>query len=418
MSVVEMTKAGVGDDAAPSGAPPAAGRKFTIPVWVNNEESGKAIVTFDILDAGGSSVDNSYATVSLWINLATVWTQIGSSKVINRGTRAIFVFGDLPGDCEATLRFESITGGGAASVKMYVQVEAGELHWPLDTQGIPKVSTTAAALPAGAATEAKQDTGNTSLASIDGKFTTLNAKDFATETTLAALSAKLPAAAAPADAESTATATTALRARETVYNGTTWDRIRGSLAGVTAAVVATWTGFLHVLGFGRYVAARPTLADGEGSHLHMNTRGDITVQEMFPPDYEDNDNDVAWVSARATNTATGAWTNYHSGTTKVGTVGLSVKAIGGRVRRIGGCHDTGGAAVVYLCLVDKASAPTANDPVICALPIAAGASALANFEFGPEGIYLPTGIAIAFSSTHEKITLIGASDCSAWVTYY
>lgn len=34
--------------------------------------------------------------------------------------------------------------------------------------------------PTGAATEAKQDTGNASLSSIDGKFTTLNAKDFAT----------------------------------------------------------------------------------------------------------------------------------------------------------------------------------------------------------------------------------------------
>ncbi len=43
------------------------------------------------------------------------------------------------------------------------------------------------------ATSAKQDTGNTSLSSIDGKLTTLNAKDFATETTLAAMSAKLPA---------------------------------------------------------------------------------------------------------------------------------------------------------------------------------------------------------------------------------
>lgn len=41
------------------------------------------------------------------------------------------------------------------------------------------------------ATSAKQDTGNTSLSSIDGKFTTLNAKDFATQTTLAAIDTKL-----------------------------------------------------------------------------------------------------------------------------------------------------------------------------------------------------------------------------------
>ena len=55
------------------------------------------------------------------------------------------------------------------------------------------VSLAALPLPTGGATEAKQDTGNTSLSSIDGKFTTLNAKDFATETTLSAMSAKLPA---------------------------------------------------------------------------------------------------------------------------------------------------------------------------------------------------------------------------------
>lgn len=46
--------------------------------------------------------------------------------------------------------------------------------------GEVNVITTSAALPTGAATEAKQDTGNSSLSSIDGKFTTLNAKDFAT----------------------------------------------------------------------------------------------------------------------------------------------------------------------------------------------------------------------------------------------
>lgn len=41
------------------------------------------------------------------------------------------------------------------------------------------------------ATSAKQDTGNTSLSSIDGKLTDLNAKDFSTQTTLAAFYAAL-----------------------------------------------------------------------------------------------------------------------------------------------------------------------------------------------------------------------------------
>jgi hypothetical protein len=42
------------------------------------------------------------------------------------------------------------------------------------------ISAASLPLPSGAATEAKQDTGNSSLSSIDGKLTTLNSKDFAT----------------------------------------------------------------------------------------------------------------------------------------------------------------------------------------------------------------------------------------------
>jgi hypothetical protein len=41
------------------------------------------------------------------------------------------------------------------------------------------------------ATSAKQDTGNSSLSSIDGKFTTLNAKDFATQATLSSANSTL-----------------------------------------------------------------------------------------------------------------------------------------------------------------------------------------------------------------------------------
>ena len=58
------------------------------------------------------------------------------------------------------------------------------------TWNINNVSGTVS-LPTGAATSALQTTGNSSLSSIDGKLTTLNAKDFATQTTLAALLTEL-----------------------------------------------------------------------------------------------------------------------------------------------------------------------------------------------------------------------------------
>ena len=56
-----------------------------------------------------------------------------------------------------------------------------KMQWiKMNGSGELKVALSSTPLPSGAATEAKQDTGNSSLSSIDGKFTTLNAKDFAT----------------------------------------------------------------------------------------------------------------------------------------------------------------------------------------------------------------------------------------------
>jgi hypothetical protein len=66
-----------------------------------------------------------------------------------------------------------------------------ELQLKADLTDTQPVSAASLPLPTGAATEAKQDTGNTSLSSIDGKLTTLNAKDFATETTLSTVNGKL-----------------------------------------------------------------------------------------------------------------------------------------------------------------------------------------------------------------------------------
>lgn len=147
-----------------------------------------------------------------------------------------------------------------------------------------------AKLPAGGlATEAKQDVGNTYLQTISTTGAT-SAKQDTGNASLSSIDGKLPAAAAAADGESNATTMTELRARELVYNGTTWDMLRGSLAGIVAGVIATWTGMLQVLGLGRYLAARPTLADGQGTHLQLNARGDLAVQEQYIPSYEDNAN--------------------------------------------------------------------------------------------------------------------------------
>jgi hypothetical protein len=65
-----------------------------------------------------------------------------------------------------------LKNGVPTTVSIDTVTPANSNPLPITAQSFP--------LPTGAATEAKQDTGNTSLSSIDGKFTTLNAKDFAT----------------------------------------------------------------------------------------------------------------------------------------------------------------------------------------------------------------------------------------------
>ena len=76
---------------------------------------------------------------------------------------------------------DNIPSSSAGVPSLVFDPVLGEFKYALvDPSGNLKISAASLPLPSGAATEAKQDTGNSSLSSIDGKFTTLNAKDFAT----------------------------------------------------------------------------------------------------------------------------------------------------------------------------------------------------------------------------------------------
>ena len=459
MSVVEMTKAGVVDDADPSAVAPAAGRKFTIPVWVNNEESGKVIVNFDILDAGGSTVDNAYATVSLWVKLSGVWTAIGSSKVITRGVRAIFTFGDLPGDCEATLRFESITGGGAASVKMYVQVEAGELHWPLDTQGIPKVSTTAAALPAGAATSAKQDTGNASLAAIEAAIEEKNTRDalHITEATIATLAYTKTGGSVLLD-DSAPTDVTAVQAtisqssrpsssvvafvqlvdgggaavagascsikawlRITLPGGATYTYIDlGQRDGVTQNKLITWAfgairGSIELFFQVKNVSGSPTSikvyampgADIPGAYDPAT--GSLRVGEVFQHGGEQNALGVHMISRRAHQSADGAPSWDDSATAEASSV---IKAGPGSLYGFIVHNANGGTR--WFQIYDSTTVPADGAVPKVSVAIPAGTTVVVNMPF--ERRWFATGMSWALSSTVATKT-IAAADAYAQVAF-
>lgn len=216
-----------------------------------------------------------------------------------------------------------------------------------------------------------------------------------------------PVAATPADGEAYGLLSK-IRSFMMASNGTTTDMVR---AGLTAVQTA-FTGMMNVLPFGKFNLTRPVLADTNGVVVQLDQYGNLKVVEQAAPDYEDNANDLAWVLPRACSDSLGAWTVYDSGTTKIGTAGISIKASPGRVRRLA-AQNTSATLTYYLVIVDKASAAANNDPVKAAakLPPLAATNIPEQIIDVLEGIYCATGIAAAISSTPEKVTLALANDC-------
>lgn len=264
--------------------------------------------------------------------------------------------------------------------------------------------------------DTKASTGNASLGSIDTKATTSNTNTGATATSAASIDGKVSAAAAGADAESNATTIGTLRARLQAFNGTTWDRVKAGLTGLQTVV----TGVLNVLPIARYTATRAVLSDTNAVELQSNPRGDLSVAEANKIGGEDTANDVMKISPKALSGSADAWTTY-AAAAKVGTVGINVKAGAGRVRRI---RVTNAAAATgyFLLLVNKASAPVNNDlpsdgvwvPFAAA---ATGGTGNGEIDYGPDGKYLGTGISYAISTTEEKVTLAGAADAMVYFDY-
>lgn len=144
---------------------------------------------------------------------------------IDEGSTTSIAADDIAGVKHQRVKIQFGADGSATDVsssnKLPVDTGLTQPTTPSDTQ---PVSASSLPLPTGAATSAKQDTGNTSLSNIDTaigakadssastdtgtfslislfkrlleKVTTLVAKDFSTETTLSALNTKIPASPA------------------------------------------------------------------------------------------------------------------------------------------------------------------------------------------------------------------------------
>ncbi len=174
------------------------------------------------------------------------------------------------------------------------------------------------------------------------------------------------------------------------WTGAVWARLR---AGVVA-VTSTFLGFLNTLPFGRYVAGRPVLADGEGAALPLSSAGFLQVAEQYAAPHEDNANAVACVVQKPAVLATYVWTRYMRQGDAVSGV---IKAGAGNLQSI--AFQNAGATTRHLWLFDKASAPIAGDvPVAVFVCVTATGRHLGAEYFGPNGTHFATGIAWAWSS--------------------
>ncbi len=134
----------------------------------------------------------------------------------------------------------------------------------------------------GLATSAKQDTGNTSLGTIAtaSALQATAAKQDTGNTSVASIDGKLGASAAPADAKTNASAASGfVQAFLSVFNGTTWDRLKSGVI----AVGSTFTGMINTIPLALFNTTPATRTTGQGGTLETDATGNLRVTEQFLP---------------------------------------------------------------------------------------------------------------------------------------
>lgn len=171
------------------------------------------------------------------------------------------------------------------------------------------------------------------------------------------------------------------------FNGTTWDR---ALLGLSTAVSSgDLAKVLNVLSTAKYNSTQPTLSNGEGSILQVNSRGElITAQGVDPTLFTD-------FGANAT---------------------ASVKGSAGRVLSFS-CNN-GNSSIRYLQLHNKASAASNGEVPLLVFPIPGSSVFSIGTDFFTNiGVAFSTGIAFAFSTTQGTYTAGSAGDQFTQITY-
>lgn len=151
--------------------------------------------------------------------------------------------------------------------------------------------------------------------------------------------------------------------------------------------------------------SQPVVIASDQSALTAN------VTEQYAPAYEDNANGVAGVQQKPIVSPLYSGTAFQA---VLNDVDISAKAAPGNLLSIRATNIN--AAIRYLQIHNKASAPSGGDSATISIPIPAGTSTapsvvqLGNEFFGNNGLYLSTGISIGISTAATTFTAATTTD--------
>jgi len=226
------------------------------PTATHSLDVAPAAISHAVNDATGSTVASITSNARLAIQnfgyariCVTATSVTGTATVM--GSRGFGVTGSSTLTGEVTVGDVGITS-----------IAAGDTN-------IGNVDVVSSALPTGAATGAKQDTGNTSLSSIDGKLTAVD-----TGAVVVASSALPSGAATSANQTTLVGAVDGIEALLATIDSDT-SRLTSSAEGLAPGTVGATTSLVVA---GIYNATPPTFTDGERGAIQFSSAGRVLVE--------------------------------------------------------------------------------------------------------------------------------------------
>lgn len=162
---------------------------------------------------------------------------------------------------------------------------------------------------------------------------------------------------------------------------------------------------------GLYVSSEDALSTGQVAAIGIDVARNVKTHEQYAPVAEDNNNGVIAVMHKPFYGSAYSATPFAIFGTDVD---LAVKTSAGNIYSIVATNIN--AAVRYIQIHNKASAPAGADVPILSLPIPAGTSTAPSERkygseiFGANGLYLSTGVSVGISTTEATFTAATTTD--------